>query len=28
VMTYECTEPQWLELLDRLMSGTAESRSE
>ncbi|HEY9183350.1 MAG TPA: hypothetical protein VIQ99_09130, partial [Gammaproteobacteria bacterium] len=29
VMTYECTEPEWLELLDRLMSGTADdSRSE
>jgi len=24
VMTYECTEPEWLELLDRLISGTAE----
>jgi len=24
VMTYECTEPEWLELLDRLMSGPAE----
>jgi len=24
VMTYECTEPEWLELLDHLMSGTAD----
>jgi hypothetical protein len=24
VMTYECTEPEWLELLDSLMSGPAE----
>jgi hypothetical protein len=29
VMTYECSEPDWLDLLDRLMSGTADdSRSE
>jgi hypothetical protein len=24
VMTYECTEPEWLDLLDRLLSGTTD----
>jgi hypothetical protein len=29
VMTYECTEPEWLDLLDRLLSEKADdSRSE
>jgi hypothetical protein len=27
VMTYECTEPQWLDILDRLMSGAPVERA-